>query len=43
MSVELLRTDLKKVSVSYQNAVVKIFGIETGKEVSRLPTDTIYG
>lgn len=42
-SVEPIRTDLKKVAVSYQNAVVKIFEIETGKEVSRLSTDTTYG
>lgn len=41
-SVEPIRTDLKKVAVSYQNAVVKIFEIETGKEVSRLSTDTTY-
>lgn len=42
-SVEVLKTDLKKVAVAYQNAVVKIFEIETGKEVIRLPSDTTYG
>lgn len=41
-SVEAIKTDLKNVAVAYQNAVVKIFEIETGKEVSRLPTDTTY-
>ncbi|KAI6019608.1 WD40-repeat-containing domain protein [Pisolithus orientalis] len=38
-SVEAIKTELKNVAVAYQNAVVKIFEIETGKEVSRLPTE----
>jgi len=42
-SVEVLKTDLKKVAVAYQNAVVKIFDIETGKEQTRLQSDTTYG
>lgn len=42
-AVEALKTDLKKVAVAYQNAVVKIFDIETGKEVSRLQSDISYG
>ena len=42
-SVEVLKTDLKKVAVAYQNAVVKIFDIETGKEQIRLQSDTTYG
>ena len=42
-AIEAIKTDLKKVAVAYQNAVVKIFDIETGKEVSRLATDTTYG
>jgi striatin 1/3/4 len=42
-SVEVLKTDLKKVAVAYQNAVVKVFDIESGKEVIRLPSDTTYG
>lgn len=42
-SVEALKADLKKIAVAYQNAVVKIFEIETGKEVSRLATDIGYG
>ncbi|THV08036.1 WD40 repeat-like protein [Dendrothele bispora CBS 962.96] len=41
-SVEALRNDLKKVAVAYQNAVVKIFDIETGKELSRLASDISY-
>ncbi|EKM82837.1 hypothetical protein AGABI1DRAFT_111399 [Agaricus bisporus var. burnettii JB137-S8] len=41
-SVEVLKTDLKRVAVAYQNAVVKIFEIETGKEMIRLPSDTTY-
>ncbi|KAH0830276.1 WD40-repeat-containing domain protein [Lanmaoa asiatica] len=41
-AVEAIKTDLKKVAVAYQNAVVKIFDIETGKEVSRLATDGTY-
>jgi striatin 1/3/4 len=42
-SVEILKTDLKKVAVAYQNAIVKVFEIETGKEVIRLPSDITYG
>ncbi len=42
-AVEALKSDLKKVAVAYQNAVVKIFEIETGKEVSRLQSDSTYG
>lgn len=42
-AIEAIKTDLKKVAVAYQNAVVKIFDIETGKEVSRLATDATYG
>jgi striatin 1/3/4 len=42
-AVEALKADLKKVAVAYQNAVVKVFDIESGKEVSRLATDLSYG
>ncbi|CAL1703983.1 unnamed protein product [Somion occarium] len=38
-AVEAIKTDLKKVAVAYQNAAIKIFDIETGKEVSKLQTD----
>jgi len=40
--VEALKADLKKVAVAYQNAVVKIFDIESGKELSRLKSDMTY-
>lgn len=42
-AVEAIKADLKKVAVAYQNAVVKIFDIDTGKELSRLQSDTTYG
>lgn len=42
-SVEAIKTDLKKVAVAYQNVIVKIFDIETGKELSRLESDMNYG
>lgn len=42
-AVEALKADLKKVAVAYQNAVVKIFDIESGKELSRLQSDMSYG
>jgi striatin 1/3/4 len=42
-AIEALKTDLRKVAVAYQNAVVKIFEVETGKELLRLPSDTSYG
>jgi len=42
-AVEALKADLKKIAVAYQNAVVKIFDIEGGKEISRLQSDMSYG
>lgn len=42
-SVEALKADLKKVAVAYQNAVVKIFDIENGKELCRLQSDISSG
>ena len=42
-AIEAIKTDLKKVAVAYQNAVVKIFDIESGKEVLRLAADMTYG
>lgn len=42
-AVEALKADLKKVAVAYQNAVVKVFDIESGKELSRLQSDMSYG
>lgn len=41
-AVEAIKVDLKKVAVAYQNAVVKIFDIESGKEQSRLSSDMSY-
>lgn len=41
-AVEALKSDLKKVAVAYQNAIVKIFDIESGKELSRLQSDISY-
>ncbi|KAH9829146.1 WD40 repeat-like protein [Rhodofomes roseus] len=38
-AVEAIKTDLKKVAVAYQNAVIKIFDIENGKELVRLQTE----
>lgn len=42
-AVEALKVDLKKVAIAYQNAIIKIFDIETGKELSRLASDSSYG
>lgn len=41
-SIEALKTDLKKLAVAFQNAVVKIFDVENGRELLRLPSDTTY-
>ncbi|KAJ3508200.1 hypothetical protein NLJ89_g5883 [Agrocybe chaxingu] len=41
-AVEAIKTDLKKVAVAYQNAIVKVFDIETGRELSRLESDMSY-
>ena len=42
-SVEAIKSDLKKVAVAYQNSVVKIFDIQTGKELAKLNSDISYG
>lgn len=42
-AVEAIKTDLKKVAVAYQNAIVKIFDIESGKELMSLQSDSTYG
>lgn len=42
-AVEAIKADLKKVAVAYQNAIVKIFDIESGKEHSRLTSNMSYG
>ncbi|KAH8814514.1 WD40 repeat-like protein [Flagelloscypha sp. PMI_526] len=41
-AVEAIKTDLTLVAVAYQNAVVKVFEIETGKEIMKLPSDESY-
>lgn len=33
------KSHLKRVAVPYQNAIVKIFDIEVGKELSQLDSD----
>lgn len=42
-AIEAIKTDLKKVAVAYRNAVVKIFDIDSGKEISKLESDLSYG
>ncbi|EIW85359.1 WD40 repeat-like protein [Coniophora puteana RWD-64-598 SS2] len=41
-AVEAIRADLKKVAVAYTNAVVKVFEIESGRELVKLATDATY-
>ena len=42
-AVEAVKMDLKKVAVAYQNTVVKIFDVETGKEEMKLQPDIVAG
>ena len=42
-AVEAIKTDLKKVAVAYQNVIIKIFDIETGKELMKLHSDVTQG
>ena len=42
-SIAVVKTDMRRVAVAYRNAVVKIFEIDTGKEVQRLASDVSYG
>ena len=39
-AVEAVKTNLKWVAVAYRNGVVKIFEVETGKEVATLESET---
>ncbi|KAF9810951.1 hypothetical protein IEO21_06755 [Rhodonia placenta] len=39
-AVEAIKTDLKKVAVAFQNAVIKIFDIENGKELMLMQNGT---
>ena len=42
-AVEAIKMDLKRVAVAYQNTVVKIFDIETGKEEMKLQPELVTG
>lgn len=42
-SVSVCWSDLRKIVVAYDNSVVKLFDIETGKEVLKLKSDETYG
>ena len=42
-AVEAIKTDLKKVAVGYQTAVIKIFEIESGKELAKFRVDPVDG
>ena len=42
-AVEAIKMDLKRVAVAYQNTVVKIFDIETGKEEMKLRPEIVSG
>ena len=42
-AVEAVKMDLKRIAVAYQNTVVKIFDIETGKEEIKLQPEIVSG
>ncbi|KAF9970500.1 hypothetical protein BGZ73_006787 [Actinomortierella ambigua] len=42
-SLDFCPTDLKKLVVSYSNSVMKLFDIETGKEILKFKSDESYG
>lgn len=42
-SLDGIKTDLKKVAVAYQNAIVKIFDVDSGVELLKLASDSTYG
>lgn len=42
-AVEAIKMDLKRVAVSYQNTIIKIFDIESGKEEMRLQPEIVAG
>jgi len=42
-AVEPIKMDLKRIAVAYQNTVVKIFDIETGKEEMKLQPEIVAG
>lgn len=42
-SIESIKTNLRQVAVAFSNAVVKLFDLSTGTEISKLNTDISYG
>ncbi|KAG9093149.1 hypothetical protein FS749_014983 [Ceratobasidium sp. UAMH 11750] len=42
VAVEGIKSDLRKVAVAYANCVVKVFDIETGKELAKLGANETY-
>jgi len=42
-SLDFCPTDLRKLVVSYSNAVTKLFDIETGKEILAFKSNESYG
>ncbi|KAI0822615.1 WD40 repeat-like protein [Trametes gibbosa] len=42
-AVEAIKSDLKKVAVAYQNSVIKVFEIESGKELMKLHVEPVEG
>ncbi|KAG8729891.1 hypothetical protein FRC12_020645 [Ceratobasidium sp. 428] len=43
VAVEGIKSDLRKVAVAYANCIVKVFDIETGKELTKLSANETYG
>lgn len=41
--LEAIKTDIKKIAIGYQNSVVKIFDVDTGKQVLTLQAETNAG
>ncbi|CAG8492039.1 3590_t:CDS:2 [Acaulospora colombiana] len=41
-SVDFVNNDLKKIAVSFQNSIIKLFDIETGQEVLSFKSDETY-
>jgi striatin 1/3/4 len=42
-SVAVVHSDMRKLAVAYQDAVVKLFDIETGRQLLQLRSDESYG
>lgn len=42
-TLEAVKSDLKKVAVGYQNAVIKVFDVDTGKQLMRLHSEANQG